>query len=105
MAIMRSVQDFEELPQNMTVSRTIPKDIYCNAPALQKPSSSKIKLKNNNHIDTDTSPGCCDMYFSNSKGNRLRETQYALLGKVEVFLRVTDAYNTPPGQICNNLPF
>lgn len=93
---MRSVQDSEELPQNMTISRTVPTDIYCNAPALQKPASPKIKLKNNSHIDTDTSPGHCDMYFSNSKGNRLRETQHALLGKVEVFLRVTDACNTQP---------
>lgn len=71
--------------------------LYCNdAPVCQKPTSLMIKFKNYGHIDTDTSPGHCDMYFSNSKGNMLRETQCALFGKVEVSLRVPDPCNTPP---------
>lgn len=71
--------------------------LYCNnIPGFQEPTSPMIKFKNYSHMDTDNGLGHCDIYFNNSKGNRLRKTQCALFGKVEVFLRVTDPHNTPP---------
>lgn len=98
-SIIISVQDFEELSQNITIPELFHQRhllYYNNGRGLWEPTSPMIKFKNYGHMDTDNTLGHCAIYFNNIEGNRLRKTQCASFSKVEVFLRVTDPCNTPP---------